>query len=623
MKKLLLALPLIFLTSVVSSQTEPTTIKYIHGYDLPITYTGAGSTSITGSVAVNGYALAVHKWDVTPGNKTITSFDAQISLDGATVSNGYGLCVLKEDSGIWVPVVQHQLTTGAGTGSTRRVQHYGLSVPVTLTAGSTYWYGIYFNVLATHGANQPLVAGTSPTSFNANSRHTWFLESNGVMPSTFSLTAAGYVKVVDGNTTYPSMGSVNAIQITYDSDNFIEYESSSYHNGQSSSTFLVPIASGTNTFMKFENCYAVDAASISVIFLGSPAIITGLTPKATFYMDFGGTDAMIFNANSVTLPNFDGYTQATSTFDVGIIYQTGNTAANVVWLNKTKGQGPNSTSAQEYKDIATISHKAASSSAYGGTYSLTPGYALSLNKDTRGIQIGKIQVGVRPLILMGDSQTGTKGSTTTLASVNKLGLNLPSSFSKPRIYWLAAISGGTVYRDYTGINSSLGRRFKSTPGTGDLCEIRGGVFCFSGIGVNDTSAPATTVAKNVAVSNVLSAISSMTAVIQSNSDELYFIGLPPYTGGSALAQQAQLDINNGLAGLAMAAGVPYANPFYYALPYTDGSLHYSSAGAALISPIIARTLENDKAYRVESLVSQTKRYNFNGSAEGQSYRFLP
>jgi hypothetical protein len=218
--------------------------------------------------------------------------------------------------------------------------------------------------------------------------------------------------------------------------------------------------------------------------------------------------------------------------------------------------------------------------------------------------------------MFGDSQCNmsnaggvTEGDLFSTSSTNRFGYYIPRSFTYPRIYWLAYKSGNSLTAAGTASAGYL--RYKSTtPGQGDLCEMRTPLFCFAGMGINDISVAVTTdeTARNKIIALMATRLAEILDDLQDRGLPSLLIGLPPYSDANASEQEAQcvLQWNATLEGLAIGVRAAYYNPWHvmctggtsantipemYGTYSDDAGLHYSAAGNALVSQRADEVLE--------------------------------
>jgi len=135
--------------------------------------------------------------------------------------------------------------------------------------------------------------------------------------------------------------------------------------------------------------------------------------------------------------------------------------------------------------------------------------------------IGKLEIGERLAVIFGDSQ----GSTAV-----KLGYQIPYQFNA--IAWDASISGNRLTQTVVGSHTAGYLRYKhTTPGKGDLCDMRDVMFVSAGIGLNDISALVSTneSQRDYAVSQIGQKMFEIFGDVKLNGNYGLILGLPPYS----------------------------------------------------------------------------------------------
>jgi lysophospholipase L1-like esterase len=283
------------------------------------------------------------------------------------------------------------------------------------------------------------------------------------------------------------------------------------------------------------------------------------------------------------------------TFDFMI--QTNGTAANLLYLNRTDGQG-----GQGVGDIATISHHAKGTSTREGSYTMAAAGWRHLSV-TGGGTIGTVQIGWEPVVIFGDSMASYSG---------RYGQYLPGAFTYPRMHWRAQISGNRLQSTSSGNHTAGWLRYKHTTiGLGDLCELRDVVFCFAGYGLNDISLIGTNPANVPTVTaGYFDRFDAIIADLQANGNQPLVIGLAPYHHvPNASEQEAQAII----AWIAEYADRADASLFAWITPWwdlvdqstasdpipkiraeytSDSGTHINATATQAIVPLVAQAYES-------------------------------
>jgi hypothetical protein len=460
---------------------------------------------------------------------------------------------------------------------------------VTLTAGKRHWIGITAVIPSGRASSRPgLRLGGTIAAAGTLRVYTF----NGAVPATFRYDGVGAAASALTSVRYPSL------RVTYTSPNYTEYDSGAAFYSGTAKNLMVPVPATVNGFIKLQDAVVADGQALTMVACDILASGGGTSDKQTLVLDFGATNQVTYGGANVALPQIDSLEQAGDTFDIGICTTATRTKSRLLWLNKTKGAGPNSLVGGGYADICTISHAAKANNNYTSEYTNAPGFVLRFSGTAT---VARLLVGVKPVILFGDSQTGTKDNAATAAAPQLLGSYLPTAFAKDRIWWLAAIPGNRMTADTANHTAGSARYKAATAGQGDLCEFRGVQFVYCGYGVNDISAygASTAVAATTIVQEIVSRLAGMLKDVVTNGNEVLLLGLPPFLTGDAYQQEGVRQLNRALMGLALSAGLPYANPYRIAV-VDGGGTHYTAAGAQAVANYAASRWEGNRIDAVES-----------------------
>ena len=463
-----------------------------------------------------------------------------------------------------------------------------LGVDVTIESGTSYWFAVMI-----HGADGRV--STRPRFYEMDSGE-WVLGdfwggnvAGATMPedtTDLSYTAAG-------------SGEQAGISLRFTTANRIVYQISSTAYAGSATEIIIPWLDETNYswWIFAKSAVVADGEALTVDFEYQVQAAGTEGSRTTGVLDMGAADQVTFGGADVALAAAGA--EAGDTFDLAWMFDDRvSDAANMFYMNRTTGQG-----AEGAGDLITISHAAKNDAAGVGSrnqvYTISRPYSLKI---TGTATIETLQVGVEPLVIMGDSQA--------VNTTNKLGYYLPDAFTYPRMAWHAAVSGSTVVELNPGLLTPLTQIYKNdTNGLGDLCEMFDSVFIVAGAGINDLNDISTTeTSRNNVVLGVLEGIAGILEDIASNQGQSIIIGLPPYSKAGAteqIAKAIQHQYNPGLEGLAVAMRCAYVNPWWamlsgasgIAIPvfnasYTsDAGLHYGSAGAPIVANKAAEAYE--------------------------------
>jgi hypothetical protein len=323
----------------------------------------------------------------------------------------------------------------------------------------------------------------------------------------------------------------------------------------------------------------------------------------TLVLDMGATDQVTFGAANVAL----AADEAGDTFHLAIQCvnktSTGDTA-DLFYTNITTPQGPEKAGGF---DFATFCHGTKNGGTRATPYSTSPATPNQIYLSGTAT-VASIEIGWEPVIVFGDSQAKYDAAT------GSLGAAIPDAFEYPRIYWPAGVGGGRISATVVANHTSGVQRYKNdTPGLGDICDMRGVLFCWAGFGVNDSaiitaSSPADEISRINVAMQVAGSIQTIFTDIVTNGNKLLVISLPPYSHAvNATERKAQYiknQFNPMIEGLAMAARASYYNPWWvmcggnhygdipiFADVYTIDGTHYNAVGAAIVATLAARAYE--------------------------------
>jgi hypothetical protein len=243
------------------------------------------------------------------------------------------------------------------------------------------------------------------------------------------------------------------------------------------------------------------------------------------------------------LPDIGGEGQEGKTFDITAIVDNSETKYDLYWQCR-------------HLEAAIHAHAIANDGNHGATkhtFGTTAYIALSGTAT-----IAKIRVGVKPVVLVGDSQTVT-GYGTALRSPYRLG-KIANYLTKDRITINHAEGGLTFANCYSTV-------YNGTAGSADGIDLRGlgCTWFFGGPGVNDIAA-ATTASDTDAKETVLELMDVYSTFLESlisTGESVILVGLPPYSHSDADQYEAKAVrwLNRALMGLALAIRVPFYNPW--------------------------------------------------------------
>ena len=551
-----------------------------------------------GTGAFNGYAAAAdERWIVTadplnlaPGAYTLSAIRARLSrTETADCTEAY-FVIWSVSGGNWTEVVTVDVSAGVQNSFASYTLSAALSGTLTVTAGQTLYYGVMLHANNGHTANQPIIgrtAGGPATSYRWSvagaARPTALTTAGAALSDQYSaitnldLTCTHHI-LYSG--AYSGATSIMIPRITTDIPWYIIARGA-------------VVADGQALTVKFGNCTAA-----------SPSY--GAEYTETSVLDMGDTDQMTAAATNVALAGAGA--EAGDTFDLAWCIKTNGTKFDLLYQNRTTGQGPGGAAT----DYATISHyvkNAAARPATPGTdgYTAAPPRFLELSGTAT---VTRITIGWEPLLILGDSQA-------TATSSSRIGYHLLAEGTDERDYWVGYISGDAILSDGGGV-TSLPTRFRAaTPGQGDLCEMPGVVVVFAGMGINDLSQSTNYAVGRQLVTQCAWKVSEIMYYAALAGNRALIIGLPPFSsGGGSATEYDALSVqmwNGALHGIANAARAAWYNPWpamvqagtqadavpTFTAAYTeDAGQHYNATGAQIVGAAAITQFEAATVARV-------------------------
>lgn len=573
----------------------------------PVTWTyGSVGTGIYGNDRTMSGSDA--RWEIhsmrlnlAPGTYTLYAFEAPIYYASAAYCDAMRLVIWGGNTTAVTPValsngltyIDMTASQPAGAGSTNFSCDLGSTVTFTVEAGVSYWFSMVWHGIAGRGGNGPIMRAFADGE--------WVLGDHWTGEVAAAVTA---MPVTSAGWTYNDVASavpVPRLVLYVKTAARTVYEVTAAAYAGSATEIILPRASGSPTptyWIKFGNVVVANGQALTVV-LEADAGNGNSAERATLVLDMGDTDQITFGGGTCALAAAGAETG--DQFDIAINFRGATNKADVFYINKTTGQG-----AQGAADLVTISHAAKNNAAADGSR----GQSYACTNATHSLKISgtatiaSIQVGREMVVMFGDSQA--------IDSADRLASHVPGAFTYPHMYWLGAISGGCLSADAVGATTAGYLRYKhGTNGLGDLCEMRGVLFCVAGYGVNDISVQvgATEANRNKTVMLMAARLSDILYDVAVNGNSMMIIGLPPYSDRNASTEEAltiKVQWNAVLEGLAIGCRCAYVNPWHAmcqggtseaAIPtflaaYTaDGGLHYASAGSAVVAARVAQACE--------------------------------
>jgi hypothetical protein len=554
-------------------------------------YYGSAGSASTGTVVSSalgtdvGWVHYLNKFPMQPGRYYMTTFQGTVGYADAVNTDTIYFVVYTKGGTTYSPVTLSNGLTyiditanqPANINFTNMSAALG-DVYFDLEAGKTYYYGLQMKGITGHENNGPqtktLLADNGPQG-----QSTTHSIKQTARPTVLT-------SVTDGT------GSANKFSL-YFKTAVRKLLISTY---AAADKVFIPYRYNADWVVKFGSAVVADGENFTckIEYVNGSSEAT----EGTLVLDMGATDRVTFGGQNVALAA--AAAEAGDTFDLLLNVRYSGTKWDLFYQNRTSGQGP----AGADTDLATISHCV----AYSGTRGSASWYDFTnqpvyLNM-TGTATVATIEVGYEPLVLFGDSQV-------SLAD-HRYAEHLPGAFTYPRIYWLAALGGGSLITSLAGHSTAGYLRYKSTtPGQGDLCEMTGVVFVFCGYGVNDFTAYADTdVERNGRVMEWIQRAAEIICDLQVNANQCFIIALPPYSAVTANVHMAQCiknQFNVALEGLAIGSRSPFLNPWWdmvvqsaanddvptFNTTYCTDTVHYNTVGAAAVSALAVKAFESN------------------------------
>lgn len=530
--------------------------------------------------------FAGNRWNVTPGVRSITKLATRFGymVQDTNITDTF-IEVWKKTATHMVRVAASGSITSVGGSGSVAAQTWTPSTPVNVTIeeGGEYYVGLRM-VRTDATTTTPWVGMSIASNFvDTNIRicmsvdHDW---------QTSSSTLLSYVT---NQSRVTSSGHALQLEVEYTSDQCLEMNVDSPTEG----AYLVPVATILPYCMKLSSADVADTESLAIAqndTYSTGEAITRNTTKLDCGEASAGVDTLLDGGNTLTLGTIGATRQAAQPFDF------------IFGINKTAGKANLFYQCLGLEDNLHC-HAVKNGSIRGLDYTYTGGRILNL---TGTFTCGSLQVGIRPLIYVGDAQAIATDNTP---DTDLLG-NVHAELSKPRMAIVHGSSSKTLATMVTDIFSN------STPGDGDGIELVGfdGVWLFCGMGVFDAIAATTTTISDAreAISQCVQSLTDFAEQVFALGDELVLVGLPPYSDNDATPSEVEYAakavrwFNRALLGLSLAWRVPFYNPWpdmvqastvsattptFLAAYTSDGGLTYSATGGAIVRTNVVAAYE--------------------------------
>jgi hypothetical protein len=540
-----------------------------------------GWNSLTGLANSTGsHMIGLNPWHVTAGVKYINSVRVGIGVSDATYTSAWFIEVWRKDADLYRLVVRSE---DFGTPGPNQ---YGITtltpatpLEVTLVAGKTYFIGVRV-VRKNANAAAPQFDRMATTK-----THVVGQVLVGIDVDHWSDTTMPLVDVAGECDHYTATTSNLLIEVNYDSPNYLECDIATPNKAGLS--YLVPVAVDRPYIVKFQDVVVADTADAVWEVIDGDSTSTN-NVLDTLELDCGkstgGQNDMICQTNTVNLPDISEVGQEGKNFDIWYVVRPADGTVDLFWVNK------------EVVPPAPISHATKNAGVRGTRYTLA--FGRKINLTTVGT-IGRMQVGVHPVVLLGDSNTY---SGTALAAGFSA---LPAAFAKPRMWLWHGMTGSA----WASIRNSF---FAGTIGSADGIELIGAKCLWVGCGMGVNAAAGACLNDNDAkavISTQAENCAGMLRYVLTGDDEVLLVGCPPYASSTDTDKYEGRMVrwlNRAYLGLALAWKCAFYNPWPdvviagtegddipgFNATYSTDEIHYIAAGGAFIAPKIAAAYEN-------------------------------
>lgn len=507
-------------------------------------------------------------FNVTPGQYLIDKFSARMAFTYEAAVTTALFCIWKKVGNDLEEVMQFDITSQLNRidGTANTVAN--INQEVTIGSGE-FVYGIAMLTGSGRRSGEPgLRSGNEGL---ADPGYYWFgVVDNTTLPTTITAPTVGFA-----NTVF-------RMQVEFSTANRIVSQ-------------LPAIASATKRLIPRR----LDGVQTTKI--NSFACATGNSLAVRYYS--GGSGDVLhcaadFSNDSLTVgvQSQSVAGQSGNTFDM--LLQSSTSGYDVLYVNRTKGQG-----GQGDNDLCTISHRAKYTANRTSLYTNTDATSVAWIAIEGTGSIGSIQVGWEPVVIFGDSMSSFSG---------RYGQYLPDAFTFPRISWRAGISGNTLVATAVGNHTAGYLRYKhTTPGAGDVCQIRNCILAFCGMALNDVQGIGTN-PSNVATvtSNYLGRLTEIVddAIVRDNVPLI--IGTAPYnhpTHTSVLEAQALITWSELISELCEDRKIAWYSPWWDCVDLStrlddipklktefdaDGGTHLNATAIQHLCPLIVQAFES-------------------------------
>ena len=347
----------------------------------------------------------------------------------------------------------------------------GLSLSVSVTAGTQYWWGFGMRGRASHGASKPSIRAGHASTPNVGY---WFTSAgvpaggDGYMPSTIDTSA-----ITPGGSP-GSSGQHALARIVYTTTIRQPFVVSASAFSNTTVSYVMPRRTDGNWWVIAGNVSVTDADAVSVA-LARDDQASGVSNSILATADFGVADQMTFDTDAVTAANVPlSATEAADNIDMGILVRPATTRTDLFYCNKTTGGGLSTT---DYITECHTSQVLTKHQTNGVAYTNAPDWVTISRTGSAGTDtVASLRVASRLVVYLGDSMLGASNYTGGAEpGLNRLSRYFHAYLSNPLPAWNNARANKELSDDLIQISDSQSAEWKlykhPTAGSGDISDM--------------------------------------------------------------------------------------------------------------------------------------------------------
>lgn len=425
-----------------------------------------------------------------------------------------------------------------------------------------------------------VAATTSPRILS----HVTAGENGGMFQLTRNLTSSADTAIEPLDTTDSPTGRRGIIRklVLKTSARLITKETGAPFSGTTITREIPAGDSSTPFWVIMGACKVTDGFTLSFDFEDVQNEVA--TSRIVATMDFSAAGQMTLGANSEALNAVT--TEAGDSFNLYFYFDPATKSIDWFWSNRDTGQGGEGST-----DLAIISHVSKRLAAHGGTLPTIAEMPTQVTISASGgtASVGGLSVSREPVVVLGDSQSRDDSG--------RIGVALPIAFTNDRAVIAAWVAGNQISAT-TSTTSGEKRYCHTTPGLGDICDMRGVIIAIPTFMVNDILNSRTPAQINTATANIITDALS-------NGVEVILLGGVPLADGHPSAGTGNpliISTNTLLEATATTKQIAWFNPHNAVLArqadYIDSGddLHLTANGATFVSEQLASSVYESGAW---------------------------